>query len=100
LERNVTDYSLVFPEDFDDYEREVEAKGWFTEARLLLSGRHYRLSFYDPVRLGQEIESELRRGSVFFEPNLIVVEYVSRSNMKNSVEILMRSGAVVSLVAE
>ena len=96
----MTDYSLLFPGEYDVYEWEVEAKGCFSEARLSTSGRRYRLSFYDPARLGQEIESELQRGSVFFEPNLIVVQSVTRLNMQKSVEILVRSGNSNSLVAE
>jgi hypothetical protein len=44
---------------------------------MTVSGRDYRLSFYDPVRLGQEIQSEFERGSIFFEPNLVVVKSVT-----------------------
>jgi hypothetical protein len=66
-------YSLIFPEDFDEYEWEVTSKGWFDNARLNFSRKEYRLIFYDPVRLGQTIEDELQRGEAFFEPNLIVV---------------------------
>ncbi|MFG3597427.1 hypothetical protein [Bradyrhizobium sp. RDI18] len=59
-------FSLDLPADFADYEWEVETKGWFCEARIIVSGKRYRLNFYDPVRLGQEIESELQRGGALF----------------------------------
>jgi hypothetical protein len=96
----VTDYSFVLPEDFDDYAFEVESKGWFAEARLSLSGRQYRLSFYDSVRLRQEIEDELRRGNIFFEPNLVVVQSVTRRNMEKAAELVVRSGRSSSLIGE
>ena len=69
----MTNYTLTFPDDFDDYEWEVRSKGWFGDAKLKLLGKEYRLNFYDPVRLGQEIESELHRRTAFFEPNLVVI---------------------------
>jgi hypothetical protein len=93
-------YSLVFPEDFDEYESEVTAKGWFGNARLNFSGKKYRLIFYDPVRLGQEIEDELQRGCAFFEPNLIIVRSVTGSDMERAVESLVGSGQTSSLVPE
>ena len=96
----MSSFTLVLPKDFDDYEWEVKAKGFFSEARLLASGKHYRLNFYDRVRLHQEIESELQRGGVFFEPNLVVVDSVTRSDMERAADVLMRSGQAASLIAE
>lgn len=96
----MTNYSLILPEEFDDYASEVESKGWFSDARLHCQGRQYGLTFYDPVRLGQEIEGELQRGGVFFEPNLVVVQSVTRQNMEKAIDILIQSGSVGSLIAE
>jgi len=96
----MSSFTLVFPGDFDDYEWDVEAKGFFTEARLSASGKHYRLNFYDRVRLQQEIESQLQRGGVFFEPNLVVVGSVTRSDMERAADVLMRSGQAASLIAD
>jgi hypothetical protein len=96
----VTDYSLVFPEWFDDHAWEVESKGWFGEAKLTFTGKSYRINFYDPVRLAQEIADELERGSPFFEPNLVVVPSVTRQDMETAVQFLMQSGQLSSLVAE
>jgi len=96
----VPKYSLVFPEGFDDYAWEVQAKGWFADAMLLSLGRQYRINFYDPVRLGQEIESEHKRGGVFFEQNLVVVQSVTRPNMEKAMNFLMESGQASSLIAE
>jgi hypothetical protein len=91
--------TLVLPGDFDDHEWEVKAKGIFSEARLSASGKHYRLNFYDRGRLHQEIESEVHRCGVFFEPNLVVVDS-TRSDMERAAEVLIRSGQAASLIAE
>jgi hypothetical protein len=96
----VNNYSLVFPEGFDDYAWEVESKGYLVDARLTFAGTSYRINFYEPVRLAQEIEGELKRGSPFFEPNLVVVPSVTRQHMETAVEFLVQPGQLSSLVAE
>jgi hypothetical protein len=96
----MTDFSFVLPAEFDDYEREVKAKGCFAEAQLSVAGKRYRLNFYDPVRLRQEIESELERGAMFFEPNLVVIQSVTRTDMHQAAEMLTQSGQVAALVPD
>jgi hypothetical protein len=96
----MSDYSLVLPADFDDYEWEVEAKGWFSEARMIVAGMRYRLNFYDAVRLAQTIQDDLQGGGVFFEPNLVIIPRVTRSDMERAAELLARSGQVAFLVLE
>jgi len=94
------DYSLNFPEDFDDYEWEVSAKGCFSEASLTVAGIRYRLSFYDAIRLQQEIESALESGIVFFEPNLLVIKAVDKAKIEEAVELLVRSDQTRFLLRE
>jgi hypothetical protein len=65
-----------------------------------VAGGRYRLNFYDPVRLRQEIEREFRRGGMFFEPNLVVVPSVTRSDMERAAELLVKSGQMTSLTPE
>ncbi len=93
-------YSFALPLDFADYEWEVTAKGHFSEAQLTVAGKHYRLNFYDAARLSQEIESELERGGVFFEPNLIIVRSVTRAEMEHATEQLIQSSLIASLTPE
>ena len=93
----MSDFSFVLPTDFSDYEWEVTSKGCFSEAQLGIAGKTYRLSFYDPVRLSQEIQSELESRGAFFEPNLIIVRSVTKEEMGRAVEQLVRSGQVASL---
>jgi hypothetical protein len=97
---NMSDFSLIFPEGFEDYAWELEPKGRFNEARLEFQGCWYRLMFYDPVRLGQDIEDELQRGGVFFEPNPVVVPTVTRQNMDKAAARLVRQARLGWLVAE
>ena len=93
-------FSFELPADFADYEWEVEAKGWFFEARVMISGKRYRLNFYDPVRLGQHVEEELQRGGAFFEPNLVIIQSVTRANMERAAALLAQSGRAAGLVGE
>lgn len=93
-------YSLDLPQGYEEYASEVESKGWFSDATLAYSGRRYRLSFYDPVRLAQEIDSKMQRGRVFFETNLMVIRSVTRPNMENAVTQLVERGDVPSLITE
>ncbi|SFX46658.1 hypothetical protein SAMN03097694_2324 [Janthinobacterium lividum] len=92
------DYSLVFPDDFDDYEWEVTAKGCFSEVFLTVTGICYRLSFYDATRLRQEIDSALDSGQMFFEPNVLVIKKVDKEQMEKAAELLVRSGQVSLLL--
>lgn len=96
----MSNFLFALPSDFADYEWEVTAKGFFSEARVTISGKYYRLNFYDAARLGQEVESELERGGVFFEPNLVVVRSVTRSDMERAAKQLVQSGQVASLTPE
>lgn len=78
----MSEFELVLPADFADYEWEVTAKGHFSDARMTISGKSYCLNFYDTARLGQDMAYELERGGLFFVPNLVVVQAVTRSNME------------------
>ncbi|MGJ5204169.1 hypothetical protein [Bradyrhizobium sp. HKCCYLR20261] len=93
------DFSIEWPDDFANYEWEVTAKGWFT-LKMIVSDRRYCLNVYDPARLGQEIQSDLKRGKPFFEPNLVVVESVTRAAIEQAVHELVRSGRAADLIEE
>jgi hypothetical protein len=88
----MTEHRLEFPEGFEDYAWEVEAKGWLHGAVAIIDGRRYLLTFYDPIRLSQDIEDELSRGAAFFEPNLIVVRSVTRAELESSVAAIVATG--------
>ena len=96
----MSSFSLQLPTDFMDYAWEVEAKGWFSEARLVVAEKRYRINFYDSVRLTQEIQGEFERGRVFFEPNLVIVQSITPARMEQAVEEIVQSGQASSLVEE
>lgn len=93
----MTDYELSLPDDFDDYEWELESKGWFDQAVMICDGNKYKLSFYDPVRLAQDIEYELSSVGAFFEENVVVIRTVDRASMEKAVEYLASSGGYKTL---
>lgn len=85
------DYKVIFPSDFDDYAWEIESKGCFNDVLLECQGKIYKLNFYDPIRLAQEIADELITQDVFIENNLLVIKSVDRLNMQNAIKYLIHS---------
>ena len=64
----MSSYSFALPLDFADYEWEVTAKGCFSEARVIVAGKQYRLNFYDAVRLGERSKASLRTAVCSLSP--------------------------------
>ena len=90
-------FDLHLPADFEDsYALE---KGYYSGARLSFGGRTYSLTFYDPVRLAQDVSAEQEHGAIFFEPNLVVVERVDRKRIEAAALWLVQTGQV-KLLAE
>ena len=86
---------LSFACEMDDNTAwDIEQKGWCEIADAHLpDGSVVRLSFWDPSRLAQSLEDELKSGKTCFtEPAMIVVPTVSIENMKTAVEELYESG--------
>jgi hypothetical protein len=94
-------YPLVtFSVEFDDRTAfEVEEKGFFDHAVVTLAdGSRYSLHFYDPTRLGQELETEQQHGGVCVaEPGLVVIPRVTKCNMEKAVKQLAKNGYFLSL---
>ena len=100
MEFAVSNFSLELPTDFGDYEWISGSKGWFSKARIVVAERRYRINFYDLARLTQTVEGEFERGQIFFEPNLVIVPSVTKAHMERAAEELVKSGQILSLVAE
>jgi hypothetical protein len=85
------EYSLELPADPDldveyvAYER--QCKGYL-DAVIVIGGMRYHVTFYDPVRLAQTIESDLEASPVFLERNVIVIPSVTRAHMEAALERL------------
>ncbi len=96
----MADASLIFPDDFGDYEWEITAKGYFDDVVLVAAGKSYKLRFYDQERLRQEIESELDRAEFFYEPNVMVVRSVTKISMERAVQACVQANQLRALVVE
>jgi hypothetical protein len=79
---------LVFDDSFTERdEAEMSLRGYCSAASVELGdGRRCPVVFYDPVRLQQTIEADLRSGrACFAEPALIIVSEVTRKRMEAAV---------------
>jgi hypothetical protein len=92
--------TLSFACDIDERtEWEIQQKGWFEQALVHLpDGSNVPVCFWDPVRLSQDLETELKSGrTCISEPGMIVIPHVTVENMKAAVEELYRRGYFDSL---
>jgi hypothetical protein len=94
------EYEIVFPEGFDGVEWEAEAKGWLQGVTVVIGARRYRVTFYDPTRLAQDIEEELRSKAVFLEANVLVVPAVTRVEMEKAIGSVVKAGGQLDLIPE
>lgn len=79
---------LRLPDDFEDYAWEVEAKGVFWDARVVLGGLELPVTFYDPVRLAQDVEEDVESQRSFAVRNLIVVGRLTIEEMTTAIAAL------------
>ena len=86
---------LFFTCDFDERAAwEVEQKGFFEHASVRLpNGVDIQVSFWDPIRLSQDLETDFGRGEICFaELGLIIVPAVTVDNMKAAIAKLSKEG--------
>lgn len=86
---------LVFEYPFDDFAvHDAQSRGYLSHAFVEFeNGERVSVVFYDPVRLGQDLEVEAAEGRAFIaEPGLIVVPEVTLPNMTNAIESLHAEG--------
>ena len=78
-------YEITYPEGLDEYDwAEIEAKGWLAVVLTWPGGRR-TLSLYDPVRLSQTIEDEVRRLGYTVMSTLVVLPAVTRAEIERVV---------------
>lgn len=86
---------LVFAAAFDDRSQyEARARGWVGGACVQTAdGATYRVTFYDTVRLAQDLEYEVDSGRMCIaEPGLIVLPEVTLENMETAIRSLVEEG--------
>ena len=92
---------LEFFVDFDDHTGwDVEQKGWFGACVLRFpDGSSLPVTFYDPMRLQQEIDFAFKQGATCFsEAGLIVIPAVTKENMLMAIENLITANHFEGMV--
>jgi hypothetical protein len=89
-------FTVVLPPDFDDHAWEVEAKGWFDDVFVDFGNGKRQLSFYEPVRLNQDIRDSLDANEPFFTEHIVVVKRITRAGIEEAVKMLYESGRLES----
>lgn len=93
----MSNVTLEFPPGFEDYDWEVEAKGWLPGVVVVMEERRYTLTVYDPARLAQDVADALKEGKAFLEPNLVVVPSVTRESIASAIQELVQTGGLHGL---
>lgn len=82
-----------FPPEFDEraeYEMTLKGHLWGGEVELA-DGRRFPVTFFDPVRLSQDLEAAARQGEpAFIEPALVVIPEVTRDGILRTLPELVR----------
>ena len=81
-------YEVEYPVDLDEYEWEIEAKGWLPDVVVRSGSRHWKLTAYDPTRLSQDVASELLSSPYVALPNVLVVPRVTRAAITTALDQL------------
>jgi len=92
---------IEFPNGWDEViEFDAESRGFYGDVIVKLdNGKNYRLLFYDPVRLAQDLEFWQERGEVCIaEPGLVVVPTVNLQSIKKAVSRLYEQGYFDSIM--
>ncbi len=86
------EYPLNLNDNFESFER--ECKGWLSDVIVNLDdGSRHKLFFYDPVRLTQDLEADVKSGKAgITEKNLFVVPKVTEKYIEASIKQAIREG--------
>src|SRR4051812_37624804 len=88
-------FTIHYPDWYTErVELEMTDKGYFRGPFVELEdGSRYELFFYDPVRLGQDLERMVPHGyPCVAEVNMVVVPEVTPAAIRAAVEHLVRTG--------
>jgi len=95
---------ISFPDYYnnDEYVQfEIESKGYFVDVYVKADSKLYRISFYDAVRLSQDITLHLEEGNpYFFEENLLILTKVTKEKMTQAILALVENGGLNVLKAD
>jgi hypothetical protein len=87
--------TLTFSCEIDErVEWEIGQKGYFEHATVRLpEGTNVPVCFWDPVRLSQDLKTDLQQGrKCLAQPGMIILPKVTVDNMRAAVEELYQRG--------
>jgi hypothetical protein len=93
--------TLLFDDAFDDRNQyEASASGFLSHVFVQLGDREtYSVVFYSHVRLGQDLEEEVKLGNGFVaDPGMIVLDEVTLVKMQKAIDRLAMGKFFQSLV--
>jgi hypothetical protein len=85
---------LILPDSFSERTAcEMTWKGYYPADIKLGDGSVIRLTFFDPVRLKQDVDDQFKEGDFYFaEPNLIIISEVKLETIKAAILSLWEEG--------
>jgi hypothetical protein len=96
----MTSYAIEFPEGFDEYDSAMlDAKGWLT-VLVTIQERQFEVTFYDPVRLSQEIQGGLKHKGMYLGGNMVVLQSLDRTAIENAVATIADAGTYAEWVPQ
>src|SRR5262245_45685552 len=87
--------TIHFPDGYDARrEFETPERGYLSNVVVQLeNGNRYQVFFYDPVRMQQDLEEEVKAGRGYLaEPNVVLLPEVTTDNIKKAVAGLWSTG--------
>ena len=90
-------YQILLPDDIDEIEWLIEAKGCF-RLDVEIETEIYEFNFYDSVRLIQTMNDYLDCNTYFFEQNLVILQMVNIVNMRAFIEQIIDTVEINSFV--
>lgn len=90
----MSDYQIIWPDDFDKVAWLIESKGWLQGIEVRLGEQSTELTFYDKVRLAQDIEDDLSSQGYFLERNVVVIDRVTKEAIEKVVARLVNTRAL------
>jgi hypothetical protein len=88
-------YIINFSDDFSEYAWEIELKGCF-EVDIQVFDKLYTFNFYDPIRLKQTIEDDVRSNQYSFCENMVVLPKVNLRNIEKFIEDIIDTPYLLS----
>lgn len=93
---------LIIDPSFNEQDSyNISLKGWFSADIEIEDGTHFKINFFDPIRLKQEYDDSIREGEpCFIEFNLIIIPKITIENIQDCIQFLWKKGYFSYIKAE